>query len=143
MIGAARVVTTADGTYRPDPAGEWVAILAVHDRFGELVDLVSWFPENPLRWWLRVGDETPLRGARALAFGADCGKPIRLFSTPERWLGARGARGRHVAVAVLNWSVDLTDLFAGIKNIVCDTPGLERRLREKMREWEPEIGHAT
>ena len=66
VLGAARIMTSADGTYRPDAAGEWAAILAVHDRFGELVDLVSWLPENPCRWWLRIGDETPVLGAQAL-----------------------------------------------------------------------------
>ena len=140
-LGAAPIMTSSDGAYRPDPAGEWAAILAVHDRFGELIDLVSWLPETPSRWWLRVGDETPVLGARALAFAADCGKPIRLFSTPEEWLRARGNRGDHVCV--LNWGVDLCPLFNGVSQILCNTPGLERRLREKLRQWEPEIDHAA
>ena len=48
-FGAARIVTSADGTYRPDQAGEWAAVMGVHDRFGELVDLVSWFPDDEYR----------------------------------------------------------------------------------------------
>ncbi len=143
MLGAAPVMTSANGTYRPDPAGEWAAILAVHDRFGELVDLVSWLPENPCRWWLRLGDETPVLGAQALALAADCGKSIRLFSTPERWLRGRGDRGHHRDACVLNWGVDLRPLFDGLSQIWCDTLGLERRLREKLRQWEPEIDHAA
>ena len=30
MIGAARISTSADGTYRPDPAGKFGAVLGVH-----------------------------------------------------------------------------------------------------------------
>ena len=143
MIGAARIATSDDGTYQPDPAGEWAAILAVHDRFGELVDLVSWLPENPCRWWLRVGDETPILGSQALAFAADCGESIHLVSTPNAWLSARLRHGDHEVVCILSWAVDLCPLFHGVETVVCDTPGLARRLREKLREWEPEVRHAA
>ena len=143
-IGAARIVTKPDGTYQPDPAGAWAAILAVHDRFDELVDLVSWFPENPCRWWLRVGDETPVLGAQALAFGVDCGKSIRLWSTPERWLREGDHRDfHHGDICILHWAVDLWPLFDGVSHVLCENLGLERRLRGKLREWEPEINHAA
>ncbi len=139
MIGAAPIATSDDGTYQPDPAGEWAAILAVHDRFGELVDLVSWLPENPCRWWLRVGDETPILGCQALAFAADCGKRIRLWSTPEQWLRAGGLGQRHQDVCILHWGVDLAPLFDGVSHVLCESLGLEHRLRSTLRIWEPKI----
>ena len=69
MIGAARVVVAGDGLYRPDPTGEWAAVLPVYGSDGELGDLVAWFLEQPAHWWLRNGDE-PILGARALAVAA-------------------------------------------------------------------------
>ncbi len=139
MIGAARIATSTAGTYQPDPAGRWAAILAVDDRFGELVDLVSWLPENPSRWWLRVGDETPILGARALAFAADCGKRIRLWSTPERWLREGGAGRLHQDVCILHWDVDLWPLFDGVGTVECDCVSLQARFLNALRQWEPEI----
>ena len=35
-FGAAKITTAANGTYKPDIAGEWAAVVPVHDRFGDL-----------------------------------------------------------------------------------------------------------
>ncbi|MEE9249741.1 MAG: hypothetical protein V3U93_01260 [Alphaproteobacteria bacterium] len=138
-----RVEPRPDGTFRPSEDGQWALTLGVDDREGRLVDFVAYFLNNPGRWWLRFRDETPFLGARDLAFAADCGKSIRLFSTPDTWLRAQLRHGDHEAVCVLNWGVDLCPLFDGIEAVVCNTPGLARRLREKLREWEPEVRHAA
>ena len=132
MIGAARIVPSADGTYQPDPSGEWAVILPVRDRDGELCDLATWFSDQPGRWWLRHGDETPILGSRRLAVAAYFGDAIRLYSTPERWLLASGD-----GTVVLKWGVDCRDLFEGVKRVDCDCPPLEARFRDSLRQWEP------
>ena len=134
MIGAARIVPSADGTYRPDPSGQWAVILPVRDREGELCDLAAWFPNQPERWWLRFGDATPLLGARALAVAAYFGDPIELFPTPEQWALA-GGRG----CAALNWCAPIGDLFEGVSRVECDSPALQVRLRDTLRRWEPPV----
>ena len=69
-IGAARIATRPNGTYTPDPAGEWAAVIPVMgftlepvgvdengaliwDDVYSLIDIVAWHPTNPGRWWLR------------------------------------------------------------------------------------------
>ena len=88
-LGAAPITTAANGTYKPDIAGKWAAVVPVHDRFGELVDLCAWFPDKPGRWWLRLREPTPILGTEALAIAAAEGEPINLHGTPERWLIAQ------------------------------------------------------
>ena len=134
MIAAARIITAGDGTYRPDTSGEWAAILAVHDQDGEVADLCAWFLDQPSRWWLYYGDEMPILGARALAVAAYFGDPIRLHSTPERWLLARGD-----GVVILRWDVDCRELFEGVSHVECDCPQLQRRFHQALRSWEPPV----
>ena len=107
MIGAARILTRRDGTYRPGPSGQWAAVTVIHNRYGELCDLVAWLPGEPEAWWLRRGDETPFLGTRNLAMAAYYGDTITLHPTPQDWLLA-GRKG----VCVLKWSWPLDDLFA-------------------------------
>ena len=134
MIGAARIVPSADGTYRPDPAGQWAAICPVRNSNLKLVDCVAWHVEMSGRWWLRHGDECPLLGARQLAVARYFGEVIQLHSTPEDWLLALG-RG----VAILKWDVDYRDLFDGVARVECDSPALQERLRDALRRWEPSV----
>ncbi len=117
MIGAARIVVASDGTYRPDTAGQYAVIIAVHDQDREIADLCAWFPDRPGRWWLRYADEAPILGARALAMARYFGEAIKLYSTPERWLLVRGD-----GVVILRWSVDYRDLFDGVGRVECDSP---------------------
>ena len=137
MIPAARIRTADDGTYRPDSTGEWAAILPVHDRHNELCDLVAWLLDEPGCWWLRHSDETPILGTRRLAVAAYFGDAIHLYSTPERWLLARGD-----GAVVLKWDVDCRDLFDGVARVVCDCPALEARFRDSLRRWEPLVTSA-
>ena len=131
-FGAACIVTDSQGRYRPDRRGEYAAIIGVNDRYGELVDLVAWMPDDSWRWWLRHGDETPVLGARALAISAYDHEPITLHSTPERWL----VSGRRRA-CVLTWDADLRGLFEGVSRVDCDLPKLRTRLQRALRQWEP------
>jgi hypothetical protein len=153
-FGIAKIVTREDGRYRPDIAGEWAAVVPVHDRFGELVDLCAWFPNEPQRWWLRLGEATPILGTKALAIAAAEGEPINLQGTPERWLMDQGGacirppgacaiecatcalpRG----ACILRWDVDLRELFEGVARVDCDCSELRRRLLQSLRGWEPRV----
>ena len=137
-VPAARILPYDDGTYRPDPDGDWAVILPVRDRNKELCDLVAWLLDEPGRWWLRHGDETPILGSRRLAVAAYFGDTIRLYSTPERWLLARGD-----GAVVLKWDVDCRNLFDGVGRVECDCPVLELRFRDSLRRWEPLLTSET
>ncbi len=151
-IGAARIVTSADGTYTPDPAGEWAAVMPVmgftvepvgfnverhlvwDDIYG-LIDLVAWHPTNPGRWWLRRGDMTPILGVRDLRMAADLNESITVYETPEAWGRDAGAGGH--GVCVLQWAAPLNELFEGVARVECESPRLKRRLVSAWRSWEP------
>ncbi len=135
-LGAARIVTSSGGTYQPDPAGEYAAIIGVHDAECELVDLCAWFPDAPGRWWLRFSDECFFLGARALAVAAYFHDPIELHATPEAWALA-GGRG----VCLLRWDIDARDWIEGVKRIDAH-PAVAARLRAIFRAWEPATGRS-
>ncbi len=142
MTSALRYVTRADGTFAPDPkdqAGQPVVVLGVKDQDGELVDIVAWHPDAPERWFLRLGDETPILGAHALAVAAYYRRSVTLYPSPEKWLFARVRDRDHAAVCVLDWSVDLRPLFEGVSGVTCTAPGLEPALYHSLRNFEPRI----
>ena len=133
-LGKAQISPSRDGTYQPDPCGQWAAITGVHDRHGELVDLVAWRPDEPGQWWLRVGDETPFLGTRRLAMAAYYHDTITLHPNPQDWLLA-GREG----VCVLKWSWRLDDLFEGVRVVECSNVPLQRKLISTIRKWEPRV----
>ena len=138
-FGRARVQPLASGAYRPSDDGKWAVVLEVRDRHNELADLVAWLPDDPGHWWLRHGDETPLLGARALAFAADCHEPVSLLPTPEQWLFARFKPNTRAIACVLDWGVGLGPLFEGVSQVDCDSPDLQKRLLRSLRASEPPI----
>ena len=142
MTRAQRYVTRADGTFAPDPTGQGgqpMVILGVKDRYGELADIVAWHPDAPERWYLRIGDETPILGAHALAIAAWYHRPVTLYPTPEAWLYARLRDRDQDAVCVLDWDVDLRPLFEDVREVICTAPGLEPALYHALRSFEPKI----
>jgi len=138
-FGHARIEPLPNGTYRPAGEGKWGIVLEIHDRHNELVDLVAWFPNDLSRWWLRYGDETPLLGARVLAFAADCNQPVNLLPTPEVWLFAHRERSERRLVSIMDWGADLGPLFDGVSRVDCDSPDLRKRFQRALRAWEPQI----
>ncbi len=150
-IGASRIATKPDGTYTPDPAGEWAAVMSVMgfmlepvgfgadgalvwDDIYETVDIVAWFTEAPDRWWLRRADATPIIGVRELRMAADLGNPITLFETPESWALADGH-----GVCVVIWGARLNELFDGVGRVECESPAHRDRFTKALRQWEPEV----
>ena len=152
-FGRARVQPLASGAYRPSDDGKWAVVLEVRDRHNELADLVAWLPDDPGHWWPRHGDETPLLGARSLAFAADCHEPVTLLPTPEAWLFAHRERpkldarmtgaevyvGPGAVVCIMDWGVDFAPLFDGVLRVDCDSPDLRERFQRALRAWEPKI----
>ncbi len=140
-LSLGRVVFLADGTWRADPSGFPAVLMAVHDRYGELVDLVAWRPGKPSEWRLRLGDECPILGAAGLAQAAWHREPVSLYSTPERWLRARrrtrGGDRHHHAICVLHWGVVVGPLFEGVSRVECGSHALRDRFRKAIRAWEP------
>ena len=138
-FGRARIQPLASDNYRPSDAGKWAVIMEVRDRHDEIADLVAWLPEDPSRWWLRHFDETPIIGARSLAFAADCHQPAILYPTPEAWLFAQRERSKGAIVCIIDWGVNLTELFAGVSKVECRGSDLQKRFTSALRAWEPQI----
>ncbi len=141
-FGRAKIQPLASGNYRLSDNGQWAVVLEARDRFDEIVDLVAWSPDDPSHWWLRDGDETPLLGARALAFAADCHEPVTLLPTPEAWLFAVSERPKGRVVCILDWGVDLGPLFDGVLRVECQGPDLQKRFQQGLRAWEPRVTSA-
>ena len=157
-FGIARIATSADGLFQPDPKGEPAVLIGVDDSLGRLGDLCAWIPDAPGRWWLRTGD-CPILGAEAIANAAEDGRSIRLWSTPQQWLMAKprdcirptaacyrvcGTCSVPRRGAILDWSADLRQTFQGVASVHCDHPELETRFRRALRRCEPrELGHAA
>ena len=135
-FGRASIQPLASGNYRPSSNGQWAAVLGVHDRHGELVDLVAWFPGRPFPWWLRHGDDCPILGARALAMAAWHGDAVKLYASPEAWLRAQYHGD---AVCILLGGIDLRPLFDGVSRVDCETVKLKHHLEVQLRAFEPRL----
>ncbi len=133
-INPARILTSRDGTFAFDKAGEVAAIGKVRDCEGVLVDFVAWFPDHPGTWWLRRGTETPVLGACNLAVAAEFGTTNELRRTPVAWFC-----DPHDSACILMWNARLNDLFDGIGAGVVADPALRHRLIRAWRLWEPPV----
>lgn len=131
-LPAARITTSADGTYKREPSGRPAIIWPVRDSERETVNLVAWHVETPTRWWMLYGDDCPLLGARQLAVARYFGDSIRLHPTPQEWLLAN-----RDGVVILRWNIDYRDIFDGVASVGCDCPALGTRFRDSLRRWEP------
>ena len=137
----ARIVPQADGGFAYDRGGSLALVLAVEDRHGEMADVVAW-GRDPLKWWLRRGDQTPILGSPALAEAAWHHEPVVLWETPEAWVQSPrhgGGGDRHHCAAVLRWDDDLRPLFDGVSSVQCETLALKRRLDNTLHQFDPEI----
>ncbi len=139
-LSLGRVRFLDDGTWRVDPTGAPAVLIPVHDRGDFVADVIAYHLDDPSEWWLRYGDSCPLLGARALARAAYHQDPVKLCSTPERWLiGQRRAPSAPSPVCILDWGVGLGPLFDGVSHVECDSPALCDRFRKALRSWEPTI----
>ncbi len=137
-VSLGRVRFLADGTWRADPAGTPAVLIPVLDRDDVVADGIAYHLDDPSEWWLRYGDSCPILGAQALAVAAYHHDPVRLCSTPERWLLSR-RRPTPPPVCILDWGVELGPLFEGVSTVVPDSQELHDRFQRALRSWEPEI----
>ena len=131
-LTAVRIAEKNDGTYTVDPHGRLAALIPVRDRWGNLVDAVAFFPDEPEQWWCRYGDETPILGAKALAYTAWERQPLMLWETPLQWL----LQHRSGSV-VLDWGVDLRPVLEDIPEVTCQSKALSDRLQRNFLEFGP------
>ena len=133
-LTAIRIAGKNDGTYSLDPHGRLAALIPVRDRWGEIVDAVAFFPDEPEQWWRRYGDETPILGVQALTDAAWERQPLKLWETPLQWLLKRRS-----GCAVLDWGCDLRPLFDEVPEIVCQSRALSDRLKENFLAFGPRL----
>lgn len=141
ITGTARIRPNADGTYHYDAKGQPATLLVVEDRYGAFTDILAW-SQDPCRWWLRRGGQTPVLGARALAMAAWHGEKVKFYATPEGWLQAHSrADDMDTAhrICILQPGADLRPLLDGVSRVECENAGLEEMLRRALRAWEPKL----
>ena len=85
LCGLARIVKMGR-FFEFHPDGEYHVIVPVID-VDELVDLLAFDPDEPGKWWCRIGGERLLDGD---ALGDQhLGKPLHIYRTPLSWLKGR------------------------------------------------------
>ncbi len=129
-----RITVKDNGTYSVDPHGRLAALIPVRDRWGEIVDTVAFFPDEPEQWWLRFGDETPILGAEALNYAECDSRPLMLWETPLQWL-----LQRRKGAVVLDWGVDLRPVFQDIPTVDSQSTALSDRLQQNFLEFGPRL----
>ncbi len=102
-LGWARVSTIGGRCYTPRDAGEvkfivpaWAGpVPSIYQAVEHpvLADLLAWHPEEPTRWWYRIGGHGAVLGADNLDLAHVEGLPISFALTPLDWLrgDCRGA----------------------------------------------------
>lgn len=126
-----------DGTFRfrsEDGGGKPHVCLNVDDRYGVWCEIVAWRVDNPSRWFLRYGDQTPILGAAKLAWANAEQREVALHGTPEGWIMA-GMKG----VCVIDWRVDLRELFVDVARVICESEELRRHLYKVLHQRDTRI----
>ncbi|MCZ6763734.1 MAG: hypothetical protein O7C63_02235, partial [Alphaproteobacteria bacterium] len=102
-----RIVRVGGRFFEFHPDGEWAVIVPVidcHER--SIVDLLAFDPDEPNKWWFRIGSERLLDGD---AHGDQhLGKPLQIFRTPLSWL-----KGRCAGVVIF----DIERAFIDLKTV--------------------------
>jgi len=141
LWSAAPILTDAAGTFQVAEHGPHAVIMPVGlpgpNGWYVLTDLVAFFPEAPLCWWLLTGAGV-LLGEDTVEDAAR-GVPLRLLSTPLGWLQASGN-----GAVVLRWDIlNPRTAFLGVERIECDTPALATRLAVRVAECSRPIFEIT
>lgn len=141
LRASACIQTFSDGSFQEDPDGADEALLIpIRDEHDEIIDVVAWKMGTDRPWWrLRcIGD---VLGYRALAqarwprTGYPAHKPeLVLYESPARWLRAVAPN----AICILDWSVSLANLFAGIDHeIICESAEIRDHFETTLQEQRP------
>lgn len=96
-------ISTVRRLWMPEPTGTPAFVLPAwagpapsiyqHVETPILADLIAWRPDDPARWWYRLGDVDVDLGAEHLDLAHTEGWPINLACSPLEWLqgNCRGA----------------------------------------------------
>lgn len=134
---SAQIQTFSDGSFQEDPDSEIEALLLpVRDAQDAIVDIVAW-PIGSDRPWYRLKNTGDVLGASAIDA---CRWPrtghasLILYESPARWLRSIGPN----AVCILDWSVNLADLFAGIdQEIICESKEIRDHFEATLLDQRP------
>ncbi len=135
MFGVADIEPMSDGLYQPLVGGQRAIVMRtgiVGQHYDtEPTDLVAFLPDNPAKWWRRLGYDA-LIDERA-AFDASWGEePITVHSTPLDWLRA-GCTG----CVVLDPSQLHATFLTATPEIIADMPVNEARQLQKCLQQPP------
>ena len=131
MFGAERIETFADGTYQPAASGKSAIVQPVcpYYEIGDLCphDLVAWHPDNPSRWWLRLGVGALINGEAVFDAGY-LDHPLQVHSCPLNWL-----RGGAEGVVILDRSCHIPFWLGGANRIITSNFNLAERIDRAFR----------
>src|SRR5262249_52139118 len=141
-------VEWAGATYQPSDDGHLALIVPVRAaahgpevdnpdeflRFGDIIDLICWRFESPMRWALRGGSATWLGAIGPQQLDPD---PVPIGRTPLRWLQS-GGKG----ICLLSSNrLDRQQLLLQVRHLVAEDIAHGRELRGELQRplWEPSI----
>jgi hypothetical protein len=142
MYGVARIETFDSGFYDSSDDGEMAIIQpvaqCVESGSPDVIDLVTWLPDDPAHWWLRIG-HWPLLNPDAVSdatfFGED--NPVVVHAMPLDFIRA-GCEG----VVVLQWTAGLPFYFGAVRKLLAMGADTGRRLQECFDRQIPEIRYS-
>jgi hypothetical protein len=136
-FGITNIITTG-ATYEPMEHGKRAFIMpAVPLREdvldNDVGDLIAWHPENPEKWWCRLG-ALPFLNFEAVERAAHYHEPLRLRALPLSWLksGGQGA-------VILDQSAHLPLWLGGVSKIIFEDLVLAKRVKARMRKQERQL----
>lgn len=100
---------------------------------GGVYDCAAYFPNDPNKWWLALGNATIL-GEPAIVRSAEEGHPIELVCNPQTWLRRSVSEGERFA-CVLKWGVNPVLNLAWVRRVRCENDALRYRLEEAITRF--------
>jgi hypothetical protein len=133
-FGITNIITGA-GTYEPMPDGKRAFVvpavpLSNDSLDDDIGDLVAWFPDNPSRWWCRLG-AVPFLNFQAVERAAFFREPLTLHPTPLGWLRASGE-----GAVILDPRAHLPLWLGDIASLLFEDATHARQIRAKMTAQE-------
>lgn len=142
-LGAARGITAKAGGHwhTGEPKrDDWLATLPLFERVENAllaIDILAWYPDDPLKWWTRTGALRVL-GEHRLSEALKHGKPVRVYQTPFAWneAGAGGAPG----CCILDWeSSEGLECRVFARALIADGEAHARELQKMVDRRKPKI----
>ena len=129
-LGVGRITTYSDGLFEFHDDGDLAIIVAEGEPevpgWVEFYDLVAFAPDDPSRWWLRLG-QVDLVGAYNMTPWKL--SPTTIHETPLSWLRA-GA----VGICIVDWTCDPADVLLGAGGLRAESSALKAKLERRIKE---------